>query len=127
MSANSEGKSAPTTPVSDRDFDAARSLGERGQIAAAEQAYVAILRGAREAHDDYRQARALAGIASCQLSRHAYRKSLTTLLEAKTLAKQVHNARLSGSISGNLASIYAQLNSFPEAIEEAEALNNPQD
>lgn len=115
-----EGFAAPRAQVSDADFKAARELGERGDIALAEQAYQSILQRAREARDDYQQARALAGLGSCQLRRFAYRKSLTTLLEAKLLAQQAHNARLSGSISGNLASIYAQLNSFPEAIEEAD-------
>jgi len=115
-----EGQSVPTASVSDSAFKTARDLGERGDIAAAEQAYRTILQQAREAHDQYQQARALAGIATCQLRRYSYRRSLTTLLEAKELARQANNARLSGSISGNLASIYAQLNSFPEAIEEAD-------
>jgi CHAT domain-containing protein/predicted negative regulator of RcsB-dependent stress response len=112
--------SASTPPVSDADFKAARELGERGEIALAERAYQAILKQARDAHDDYRQARALAGLGSCELRRFAYRKSLAILLEAKLLAEQAHNARLFGSISGNLASIYQQLNSYPEAIEEVE-------
>ena len=113
-------QTAAKASLSDDDFRAARELGERGDITAAEQAYRSILQHARDAHDDYQRARALAGIATCQLRRFAFRRSLATLLEAKELAQQVHNARLSGSISGNLASIYAQLNSFPEAIDEAE-------
>ena len=100
-----EGSPAHKASVSDADFKAARDLGERGDIAVAEQAYQAILQQAREAGDDYQQARALAGLGTCQLRRFAFRKSLTTLLEAKQLSLQVHNARLSGSISGNLASI----------------------
>ncbi|MGA7409265.1 MAG: CHAT domain-containing protein [Bryobacteraceae bacterium] len=112
--------SALKAAISDADFKAARELGERGEIALAEQAYQSILQQAREARDEYQQARALAGLGTCQLRRFAFRKSLTTLLEAKQLAQQVHNARLSGSISGNLASIYSQLNSFPEAMEQAE-------
>lgn len=115
-----EGSAAPKGQVSDADFKAARELGERGEIALAEQAYQSILQQAREGRDDYQQARALAGLGSCQLRRFAFRKSLTTLLEAKQLAQQVNNARLSGTICTNLASIYSQLNSFPEAIEEAE-------
>ncbi len=115
----SEG-SAPNGRIWDADFKAARELGERGDLALAQRAYQEILEQAREARDDYQQARALVGLGSCQLRRFAFRKSLTLLLEANQLAQQLHNARLSGTICTNLASIYAQLNSFPEAIEEAE-------
>jgi CHAT domain-containing protein/predicted negative regulator of RcsB-dependent stress response len=120
VSAASGEGSAAKPAVWDGDFKAARELGERGEITLAEHTYQSILQQARAAGDEYQQARALTGIGTCQLRRFAFRKSLTTLLEAKQLAQRVHNPRLSGTISGNLASIYAQINSFPEALDEAE-------
>jgi tetratricopeptide (TPR) repeat protein len=120
VSARAQGQLAREASASDKEFKAVRELGERGDLVAAERAYRAILQQARDTHDDYRQARALAGVASCQLGSYAYRKSLATLLEAKALAVHVQNPKLSGSIAGNMASIYAQLNSFPEAFEQAE-------
>jgi len=125
VSANLAGQSAPEKPVSEADFKAAREIAERADFAGGEEAYRAILLRVRSEKNksqqsSYQEAKALTGLASCQLGRFSYRKSLASLLEAKELAQQVHNARLSGSISGNLASIYSQFNSFPEAVEEAE-------
>jgi tetratricopeptide (TPR) repeat protein len=123
--ADSKGQFSPQPSPWDSDFKVARKLFDEGRFAASESSYRIILSQIRATKNSsqqsiYQQARVLTSIAGCQLGQFSYRRSLTTLLEAEQLAEQVQFPHLSGAISGNLASIYSQINSFPEAIEQAD-------
>ncbi len=125
VSADFKGQFSPQPSSWDLDFKAARKLFDQGHFASSEAAYRIILSRVRATKDpspqsSYQQARVLTSIAGCQLMQFSYRQSLTTLLEAERLAETLKYPHLSGTIAGNLASIYSQINSFPEAIEQSD-------
>lgn len=107
-----------TFPQVERILLAARQSGQKGNLREAEALYVEARQQSQDLHYAEGEARALAGMGACELGTFEYRQSLHSLLSARDLAARVGNPFLSGTIAGNLASLYIYLNSLPEAAEE---------
>jgi tetratricopeptide (TPR) repeat protein len=105
-------------PQIDRILLSARQSGKKGDLREAETLYADARRQARSLNYAEGEARALTGLGTCQFESFSYRKALSSFLTARGLAASVDNPFLAGSISGNLASLYIELNSLPEAAEE---------